>query len=90
MFKAKNGELPTVLQNELTKRNHKYETRNIKNTFRLPLCNTRYSRYSISYRGPRIWNKYSNHISNTESIIVFKTRAKTLLNSSDINIELFF
>ena len=90
MFNASNEKLPNVLQEIMIKRIHKYGTRNVTNSFQLPLAKSKNSRFAISYRGPRIWNEYSNQIAGTNNLKVFNSRAKTFLKKFEVNLELFF
>ena len=91
MFKANTEKLPTILTRKIMLRNHKYETRNNKNTYRLPVHKTKKSQFSIFYRGPRIWNEFQNTLSPLpNSMFGFKKRAKNILLKTETNYQLLF
>ena len=91
MYKANTGKLPSISSKRLVLRNHKYETRNYENTYCLPVYKTKKSQFSISYRGPRIWNEFRNRLLPLpNSFLSFKKLAKKTLLETELNHQLFF
>ena len=79
MYKIKNNLTPTVFRNSFTlNRKRKYTTRSSVSNFRKPLKKTKLSQFSISYRGPHLWNeKTTSESRNTKTLNIFNTISKT-------------
>ena len=58
MFKVRKGMSPKVFIDEFKKINHKYPTRHSKDCFSLPKIKSSFGKFSMSYRGPYLWNSF--------------------------------
>lgn len=58
MFKWKQNNLPRAYNTMFSVPRHKYTTRVKLNSFTLQKSKTKRNMYAISYRGPKIWNKF--------------------------------
>ena len=56
MFKLKHKMIPEVFQSQFSVINHRYPTRYSSNSFKIPKTSLHKTDFSISCRGPRIWN----------------------------------
>ena len=56
MHKVKNKNIHNVFKKSFNLTNNKYETKSSNLLFYKPFCRTKYTQFSISYRGPHIWN----------------------------------
>jgi len=93
MFKLRTNKIPAVLSCQFSSRQHKYDTRNINNTYILPRYKTKTAQFSVTYRDPRIWNEYVNLLSRTKlpmAITKFKNLVKRTLLENPDNFNLFF
>ena len=92
MFKIYNNMLPTYFQPHFTLINHKYSTRYSISNFLIPTTSLRKTDFSITCRGPRLWNYFLNRdMKNMTSIKLFKRAVKLyLLDISNKNILLYF
>ena len=89
MYKCKQDLNPTVFRNIFTHRTKtKYARRN-ENSIQEPLCQTNFSQYCISYRGPYLWNKIviskKLTFSDSDSLQAFKHVLKRFLLSMELN-----
>ena len=65
MFRVHNETIPKCFQTKFQYIEHKYETRQSKDTFTIPKRNTRITRFAIPSRDPRIWNSLTNNPTKT-------------------------
>ena len=78
MFKTKLDLTPTILINKFT------------SITKVPATQLKLSKFSISVRGPTIWNKFlSNKIKNLTSLPMFQSAIKNKLFSYENEISLF-
>ena len=91
MFKLKNDLVPNIFKEQFVKNKKiKYATRSSTENYKLPLKKSKISQYSISFRGPYLWNKLTTTISrNAASLATFKQNIKKIMLSSD-NEEKYF
>ncbi len=84
MYKALNKLLPPMFQHYFTKRHdvHDYYTR-ASGSLSVQYARTDYRRFSLSCKGPIIWNKIPSHISNVSTFALFKKVFKNFLISQD-------
>ena len=84
MFKAKNGLVPDAFQNKFNMISHDYFTKNSMCNFKEPRFSLKITKFTISSRGPRLWNKILNNNTNAfTSYSLFQTTIKNRL----INLE---
>ena len=57
MFKVKNGLIPDAFQNKFNMISHDYFTKNSMYNFKEPRFSLQVTKFEISSRGPRLWNK---------------------------------
>ena len=89
MYKCKQKLNPPAFRNIFTHRTKtKYVLRN-ENPIQEALCQTNFSQYWVSYRGPNLWNKtfISNKLTFTDSdsLQAFKRELKRFLLSVELN-----
>ena len=65
MFRVHNQTIPKSFQTKFQYIEHKYETRQSKDTFIIPKRNKRITHFATSSRGPRIWNSLTNNPTKT-------------------------
>ena len=85
MFKCKHNHVPNFYKNFFELNLNKYDTRSTGN-FIKPRTRTKHCQFSVSYRGPHLWNSLISRkllITNSETIQTFKYKVKNLL----LNIE---
>ena len=91
MYKAHSNQLSPLFMSKFKLRSHKYETRHVDNTYKLPKLTNKFSQFSLSYRGPKIWNKFLTSLKPlSKSNDVFKFSGKRHLLSSSDDIFTFF
>ena len=92
MFKYQNDMLPKFFNNHFSIISHKYLTRCSIHNFNLPKSTLKKTDYSISYRGPRLWNRILDDKMKSITVIQsFKNVIKQhLLDLTDTNILLYF
>ena len=85
MFKVKNNVIPNTFKEQFKLVQHNYSTRNSLKNFNQPKTITKLSNFSISCRGPKLWNDILN--TNTKSIVSLlqfrNTIKRQLLNSEN-------
>ena len=82
MFKVKNGLIPDAFQNKFNMISHDYFTKNSMCNFKEPRFSLKVTKFAISLRGPRLWNKILDNNTFT-SYSLFQTTIKDRL----INLE---
>ena len=83
MFKTKQNTTPAIFQQKFKTINHKYRTKFSANNLLIPNQKLKSSRFSISARGPTIWNKFCDDgTKNITSLPIFQNTTKNkLLNN---------
>ena len=77
MFGVHNQTLPKSFQTKFQYIEHKYQTRQSKDTSIIPKGNAQITRFAISSRGPHIWNSLTNNPTKTIDFYpVFKSTIK--------------
>ena len=61
MPKVSNNIAPLIF-NMFKKPSHKYPTNFSRNNFSLKKCSLNSTKYSISFRGPKLWNEFLNNL----------------------------
>ena len=90
MFKVKNGFIPDAFQNKFNMISHDYFTKNSMCHFKEPRFSLKITKFAISSRGPRLWNKIlDNNIKAVTSYSLFQTTIKNRLINLE-NVVLFF
>ena len=86
MFKVKNGLIPDAFQNKFNMISYAYFTKNFKE----PRFSLKITKFAISSRGPRLWNKIlDNNTKAFTSYSLFQTTIKNRLINLE-NVVLFF
>ena len=67
MYKVKNGLCPDLFKTKFKEIDHKYETRYSKDAYKIPNAILDTKRFSIRYRGPRLWNNLLSQNLKTET-----------------------
>ena len=74
MLKVKLNLAPNVFSETFNEIKHKYPTNYSANNFLIPQKQLKVSKFSISVRGPKIWNNFlSNQTKSINSLSLFKT-----------------
>ena len=60
MHKVSNNVTPLIFNDMFKKPSHKYPTNFSHNNFSLKKCSLNSTKYSISFRGPKLWNEFLN------------------------------
>jgi len=84
MFKHRINQTPIIFRHSFPTVSSKYQTRS-EGFYYKPFCKTKAREFSISYRGPLIWNEFVKRyksINNISSINVFKSTMRKILLSS--------
>ena len=90
MFKAKNGLIPDAFQNKFNLISHDYFTKNSMCNFKEPRFSLKITKFAISSREPRLWNKIlDNNTKAFTSYSLFQTTIKNILINLE-NVVLFF
>ena len=77
MFRVKNNTIPKALQNKFQVIKHSYSTRHSENNFVEPKFSLNVTKFAISSRGPRLWNKHTDkQAKTTNSASLFKEKIK--------------
>ena len=91
MFKLKNGMMPKVFEHQFSTITHKYNTRYKTNNFVIPKTKLRLTDFSITCRGPRLWNSLlTPNLKTIKSFSPFKYSLKRLLLNTDDNEKKYF
>ena len=90
MFKSKNETNPRVFKSKFAVINHRYPTRYSTNNLKIPTTRLRKTDFSITCRGPSLWNKIpTTEIKNITSMQTFQTKLKYLLLNIENETEFF-
>ena len=79
MFRARTNSIPETLQNKLKIIEHNYSTRYSEYHFKEPKILLRVTKFAISSRGSRIWNKHTDKLLKINSLPLFKAKIKDRL-----------
>ena len=60
MHKVSNNVAPLIFNDMFKKLSHKYPTNFSHNNFSLKKCTLNSTKYSIFFRGPKLWNEFLN------------------------------
>ena len=84
MFKLKNSMAPKVFQNQFKSIQHKYPTKYSLQNFKQPKTISKLTKFSITSRGPELWN---NFINNETKLITNISRFKKTIKKQILNFE---
>ena len=90
IYKCKQNLNSSLFRNIFTCRaKTKYALLQNESSIQEPLCQTNFSQYCISYRGPNLWNKIAiskkKTFSDSDSLQAFKRKLKRFLLSVELN-----
>ena len=80
MYSYTKGSLPSAFSNYFSSNNtiHKHHTRSSEK-FHKKFTRTNYGRFSITYKGPMIWNSLPDVLKNMKSLQMFRKEFKTFV-----------
>jgi len=87
MFKVRKGMSPNVFIDEFKKINHKYPTRHSLNCFSLPKITSSFGKFSMTYRGPCLWNSFVKKHTVLQNETISLETFKVLIKRIVLNIE---
>ena len=67
MFRARTNSIPETLQNKFKIIEHNYSTRYSEYNFKEPNILLRVTKFAISSRGSRVWNKHTDKLLKTRN-----------------------
>ena len=80
MFRVRNETIPSHILSKFEYLDHNYPTSYSRLAFKLPKRVSKYSKQSISYRGPYLWNSIlESSLKEEESMTIFQTNIKKKL-----------
>ena len=80
MFRVKNNTIPEAFWIKLQIVQHNYAKRHSENNFEEPKITFKATKFAISSRGPRLWNKHTDRFLKTiTSALLFKAKLKEYL-----------
>ena len=80
MFKVKNDTKPEAFRKKFQIVQHNYTTRHSENNFEERKITLKATKFAISSRGPRLWNKHTDRfVKKITSALVFKTKLREYL-----------
>ena len=83
MHKVKNNDIPNIFKDSFTINKNKYNTKFANTTFYKPFFKTKYNQYSITYRGPHLWNSLISNSLMDQPFSTFKNKVKKMLLDLD-------
>ena len=86
MFKIKTNTAPCIFENQFTEIQHQYSTRFSKNSFVESQLVYSQTKFSVSSRGPRLWNQQQKSLDRETS---FKKSIKLTLPSLENELRFF-
>ena len=90
MFKYHNSMTPKVFNGHFSKITHRYPTRHSFSNLKIPWTKLRLTDFSITCRGPRIWNAFlTDTLKNSKTLTKFKSSIKQKLLNSDNELTYF-
>ena len=82
MFRVKNNTRPETFRTRFQIVQHNYATRYSKNNFEEPKRTLKATKFAISSRGPRPWNKHTDRFLKTiTSALVLKAKLKERISN---------
>ena len=78
MHKVKNNSIPNVFKNAFIINSNKYNTKNANTTFYKPFFKTKCSQFSITFRGPHLWNYLVPNQMKSLPYSVFQSKTKQI------------
>ena len=80
MFRIKNNTIPEAFRTKFQIGQHNYRTQHSKNNFEEPKITLKATKFAISSRGRRLWNKHTDRFVKTITLaLVFKAKLKEYL-----------
>ena len=77
MFRVKNNTIPEALRTKFQIVQHNYATRHSEHNFAEPKITFKTTKFAISSRGPRFWNKHTDRFLKAKtSAQLFKAKLK--------------
>ena len=90
MHKVNNNVAPIAFHEIFTKPSHNYPTNFSYNSFSLKKCSLNSTKYSISFRGPKLWNDFlNNEEKQIRSYTIFSKNIKSKLLDAENELEFF-
>ena len=90
MYKSLNNSSPKVFQNKFKNVKHKYPTHHSQENLVIPRLNLKSTRFSISYRGPYLWNRcLDSETKKITTLFAFKKAIKKILLNFQDEISYF-
>ena len=90
MHKVSNNVAPLIFNDMFKKPSHKYPTNFLHNNFSLKKCSLKSTKYSISFRAPKLWNEF---LSTDEKLIssynLFSRKIKSKLLDTENELRYF-
>ena len=84
MHKVENNEAPTIFNDKFRRPIHHYPTTFSQSNFTIPRKKLKSSDFTISSRGPKLWNHYvTKSEKNIKSFTLFKKKIKTTILNVD-------
>ena len=90
MHRVKNNTIPNIFEKSFKINKNKYNTKTTNTRFYKPLVKTKYNQYSISYRGPQLWNSLIPDTLFDLPFSTFKEKVKKMLLDIDEEQETLF
>ena len=82
IFRVKNNTIPETFRTRFQIVQHNYATRYSKNNFEEPKITLKATKFVISSRGPRLWNKHTDRFLKTiTSALVLKAKLKERISN---------
>ena len=82
IFRVKNNTIPETFRTRFQIVQHNYATRYSKNNFEEPKITLKATKFAISSRGPRLWNKHTDRLLKTiTSVLVLKAKLKERISN---------
>ena len=90
MHKVSNNVAPLIFNDMFKKPSHKYPTNFSHNNFSLKKCSLNSTKYSISFRGPKLWNEFLNtDEKQISSFNLFSRKIKSKLLDTENELRYF-
>ena len=90
MHKVKNNTIPNIFRQSFKINKNKYNTKSTNTRFYKPLVKAKYNQYSITYRGPHLWNSLISDALNDLPFSSFKNEIKKMMFDLDEENETSF
>ena len=88
MLRVKNNTIPEPFRTKFRIAQHNYATRHSENNFEEPKTTFKTTKFAISSRGPRVWNKHTDRFVKTiTSALLFKAKLKEYLVNMFLNVN---